>query len=439
MAKLSRRNLFKSGAAIAAGAAVMGADGRFVHAADRAGPKHNWGHTIDFGDQYYQNMTHIMESIRRNEMYLIGDLTSRMAEAVKKGGNGWMQAQAGHMGYIEFDEKHKGNPGILRSHLKWNGGDYDKMQPGDVLMTNYINDDVRAAREKGIYVIGVPVCYVDNEWAPRGFVNPNKNDWLLNDVSNVILQSYIPYHQGIVSCPQIPEMWICPSAANSLNSLYWMFQAEVANKVKNKKAKHIDYSKQYIDCILERIGEAYRLQKDVMFDAAPTVAKLIGNGGHFHVRSEHKGVESEANGIAMGPMMTNAFRGDKKKGDVHFFTTIEPDDATIVKEAKEAKEMGMFVVSIAPGNSNELRKQSDVFIDNFSPEGGGMFYIKGYDDKVSTAGGVMNNWLMWIFTAQFVDEMVRRGWIPWFWIGGYTVGGGDYNKAVRPFFMKQGY
>ncbi|MFC1651503.1 hypothetical protein ACFL2X_08025, partial [Candidatus Latescibacterota bacterium] len=397
------------------------------------------GHTIDFGDQYYLNMKTIMESIRSNEIELIGDLSSRMAESLKNNGSVWMQAQAGHMGYTEFDEKHKGNPGILRSSLVWNGGDYDKMKPGDVLMTNYVTEEVHAARERGVYVIGVPVCYVDNEWAPRGFVSPNVNDWLLKDVSDVILQSYIPYEQGIVECPQIPEMKICPSAANSLNSLYWMFQAEVADKVKNRNAKDVDFSKRYIDILLERIEKAYRLQKDNIFDNAPTVAMMIGDGGHFHVRSEHKGVESESNGVAMGPMMTNAFRDDKKKGDVHLFATIEPDDPTIVSEAKAAKDMGMFVVSIAPGNSTALGKLSDVFFDNMCPEGGGMFDINGFDEKVSTMGGVMNNWLMWIFTAQFVDEMVRRGRIPWFWMGGYTIGGGDYNKAIRPYFLRQGF
>ena len=350
-----------------------------------------------------------------------------------------MQAQAGHMGYYEFEERHKGNPGILRSSTVWNGGDYDKMKAGDVLMTNYVTEEVHAARERGVYVIGVPVCYVDNEWAPRGFVGPNVNDWLLKDVSNVILQSYIPYEQGIVDCPQIPEMKICPSAANSLNSLYWMFQAEVANKLKNSAAKDVDLSKQYIDLLLERIEKAYKNQKAYMYGIAPRVAMMIGNGAHFHVRSEHMGVEAESNGVAMGPMMTNAFRDDKKKGDVHLFATIEPDDPKILSEAKAVKDMSMFVISIAPGNSSALRKLSDVFIDNRCPEGGGLLEIDGYGEKVGTMGGVMNNWLMWIFTAQFVDEMVRRGWIPYFWIGGYTVGGGDYNKAMRPHFLRQGF
>lgn len=439
MSKLSRRTVLKSGAMFAAGTAAMGSGVRYVDAADRAGAKYNWGHTMDFGEQYYTRMTEILENIRRNEMALIGDISSRMAETKKKGGNVWMQAQAGHMGYTEFDEKHKGNPKILRSSLVWEGGDYDKMKSGDVLMTNYVNENVRKARDNGVYVVGVPVNYVDNEWAPRGFVHPNVNNWLLGDVSSVILQSYIPYTQGIVDCPEIPEMKICPSAANSLSSLFWMFQAEVANKVKNPRAKHVEKSSEVMDTILSRIGQAWHFQKDYLFDHAATVAKLIGNGGNYHVTSDHAGVQNEAGGVAMGPMMTNTFRDRMKKGDVHLVATIEPDSKMIVDEAKKARDMGQVVVAVAPGNSLRIRQLSDVFIDNLSPEGGGLLQIQGFKEKVGTVGGVLNNFLMWIFTAQFIDEMVRRGWIPWFWMGYYTVGGREYDEAVQPFFQRQGF
>ena len=439
MEKLSRRDLLKAGAVFATGTASLPTGTYNAEASDRAGARYNWGHTIDFGEQYFLRMKEIIESIRATEMNLIGDLSSRMAESIKKGGNVWMHAQAGHMGFVEFDENNKGNPRILRSSLKYDGENYDKMKPGDVLMTNYVTEDVKGTRDRGVYVVGVPVCYIDNEWAPRGFVQPNVNNWFPSDVSNVILQSYIPYTQGIVDCPEIPEMKLCPSAANSLCTLYWMFQAEVAQKVKNPKAKHIDKSMEFIDIILERISEAYRLQKNYIFDHASTVAKMIGNGGFFHCTSDHGGVQSESNAVAMGPMMTNAFRDKMKKGDVHLLATIEPNSEKIVEEAKKAKDMGIFVVSIAPGNSLNLRRHSDVFIDNLCPEGGGLFEIKGFDQKVSTAGGIMNNWLMWIFTAQFIDEMVRRGWIPWFWMGYYTVDGRQYCEAVRPFFLRQGF
>jgi len=125
------------------------------------------------------------------------------------------QHNAGHMPPTEFNEKNKGNPGIMKSGAPYGGGDYDSMKAGDVLVTNFVNEDVRAAREKGVYVVGVPVNYVDNEWTPRGFVAPNPTTGCSRMFSSVILQSYIPYTQGIVDCPEVPEMKLCPSSANS--------------------------------------------------------------------------------------------------------------------------------------------------------------------------------------------------------------------------------
>ena len=435
---LSRRTVLRSGAALTLGAGPL--SGGSAQAAERAGTQYNFGHTVDFGEQYYTNMLHILESIRLTEMNLIGELTSRTAETLKKGGTVWWQAKAGHMPLYEFREENRGNPRLFRTWLKpGSGGDYDKMKSGDMLFTNYVHDDILAARDRGVYVVGVPVNYVDNEWSPRGFVTPNPGNRLLGDVSNVILRSYIPFTQGIVSCPQIPEMKICPSSANALGALFWMFQAEVADKLKNKAAKNPDKSKLYLDTLLSRIRESYGAQKDAIFDQAATAAKLIGGGAHIHVMSDHPGVETEASVVAMGPMMLNSFLKDKKKGDVHIFASIPPNSKRIVEETKKAREMGMFIISIATGNSPELRMLSDIFLDNLSPEGEGYFPIPGFPEKIGVLGGIMNNILMWILVAQTVDEMVRRGWVPYFWMGIYTVGGKEYNAVMEPFFRKRGY
>jgi len=439
MAKIPRRGMLKSSTAIAAGSAGLGTEGHPGQAADRAGRKYNWGHTIDFGEQYYLRIKEILANIQRTETAKIGAISSRMAEALGKGGNVWYHAHEGHMCYLEFDMANKGNPGIIMSHTNKSDGDFVRMQAGDVLVTNFVNSQVKDVRDKGVYVVGVPTNYVDNEWIPRGFIQPNENNWMLADVTSEILQSYIPYHQGIVDCPEIPEMKICPSSANSLASLFWMFQCAVAAKLKDKNAKKADKSAAFMETILSRLDDAYRRQKDCMFDHAPTVAKKIGGGARYHVTSDHPGVQSEATGVAMGPMMTNAFRDDMKKGDVHLLTSIEPDSQKIIEEAKKARALGMFVVAIAPGCFRALRQYSDVFIDNLCPEGGGLMEIKGCDKKVGSIGGIMNNILMWIFTAQFVDEMIRRGWVPWFWMGIRNIGGREYNNTVRPFFLKRGF
>jgi hypothetical protein len=438
MPKISRRTILRSGAALTLGAGTL--SGGSAQAAERAGTQYNFGQTVDFGEQYYTNMIHILESIRLNEMNLIGELTSRAADTLKKGSTVWWQAKAGHMPLYEFRETNKGNPGLFRSMLiPGSVGDYGKMKSGDMFFTNYVLDDILAARDRGVYVVGVPVNYVDNEWAPRGFVTPNPGNRLLGDVSNVILQSYIPYTQGIVSCPQIPEMKICPSSANALGAIFWMFQSETANKLKNPKAKPLDLSPRFLDTLLSRMKESYLAQKDQIFDNAATAAKLIGGGAHIHVMSDHQGVETEASMVAMGPMMLNSFPKGKKKGDVIIFASIPPDSKRLVEEAKKAREIGMFVISIAPENSPELRRLSDVFLDNLSPEGEGYFQIPGFPEKIGVLGGIMNNFLLWILISQTVDEMVRRGWVPYFWMGIYTVGGKEYNAAMEPFFRKRGF
>ncbi|MFA6472758.1 MAG: hypothetical protein WCU00_12035, partial [Candidatus Latescibacterota bacterium] len=411
MPTFSRRTVLRNSAVLAAGVSAMGSGIPAAKAADRAGTNYDFGHTVDFGEQYYTNMLHILESIRLTEMPLIGELTSRTADVLKKGGTVWWQAKAGHMPLYELREANTGNPHLFRTWLKpGSGGDYDKMKSGDILFTNYVHDDILAARKRGVYVVGVPVNYVDNEWAPRGFAKPNPHDWFLGDVSDVILKSYIPYTQGIVTCPQIPEMKICPSSANALSALFWMFQIEVADKYKNKTTQNLDKSVKYLDTLLSRIRETYKNQKGIIFDHAATLAERIGGGSHIHVTSDHPGVEIEATVVAMGPMMLNSFRKDMKKGDIHILASIPPDSKKIIEEAKKARDMGMFIVSIAPSSSPELKRLSDVFLDNLSPEGEGYFPIPGYPEKIGVLGGIMNNILMWILIAQTIDEMVRRGW-----------------------------
>ncbi len=435
----SRRTMLKTGV-VAAAAAGCAMNPHKAAASDRADDRHSFGMTDDFGAQYYTNMRRILESIRLTEMPLIGELTGRMADTIRKGGNVWWQAKAGHMPLGEFREENLGNPRIFKSYLKpGSGGDYALMKPGDVLVTNYVHEDIRAARDRGVYVVGVPVNYVDNEWAPRGFALPNQNGWLLGDVSNVILQSYIPYHQGIVDCPQIPEMKICPSSANSLSSLFWMCQIETANRLKNPKAPRMEKAYGFIDTLLSRMGEAYTAGRERIFDLATVLAERIGAGAHFHVTSDHSGVQLEATVVAMGPMMLNAFRADMRKGDVHFLATIDPDAKLVLEEVKKARSMDMLVVSAGPGSSNGLRGLSDVFLDNLSPEGQGWCTVPGFKDRIGVVGGIMNNILMWVLVAQTVDEMIRRGWVPYFWMGIYTSGGKEYNAAMHPFFLARGF
>jgi uncharacterized phosphosugar-binding protein len=446
---LTRREVLKTTLITTIGAASMATGcsnpGRGKSAAPSiaqagaANPEHTFGHTIAFGDEYHARIIEIMEAVRRTEMPATEDVSARMAAAVRGGNSVWLQAKQGHMPRHELDMANSGNPGLFGSNGEWDDGEYDKMRAGDVLVTNYINDNVARVRKAGVYVAGVTVSYQDTPSAPRGLINPNANGWYLSDVSDVIIDSHSPMEQGIVTCPEIPEMKIAPSSANPLTAVFWMLTAEGANKLANPASKGAPMAERFLDTTIERITAAYQPQRERIFEAAATAAKKIGAGARFHVTSDHRGVEEEATGTASGPMMTNAFRKEKRKGDVHLLAAIEPDSPKIITEAKVAREKGQYVVSIGPAGSKEIAAVSDVFIDNHCPEGGGLVEVPGYAERIGAAGGILNNILAWCFTAQMVDEMVRRGWVPWFWMGFYLRGGKEYDEAVGPLFQRQGF
>ena len=213
MPRVTRRSALELGI-FSAGAAMAGLPGRAhaagAEAASAAGasggnPEHTWGHTIPFGDEYFENVLPPLESILRTELPVIDDLSSRMASVIKNGGNVWYQAKQGHMPRFEFDESNRGNPGLLRSNSEWDDGEYDKMRAGDVLVTNYVNENVKRARERGVFIVEVTVCYQDSPEHPRGYLVPNPLGLTQADLADAMVESYTPYEQGIVRCAANPR------------------------------------------------------------------------------------------------------------------------------------------------------------------------------------------------------------------------------------------
>ncbi len=78
------------------------------------------------------------------------------------------------------------------------------------------------------------------------------------------------------------------------------------------------------------------------------------------------------------------------------------------------------------------------YFDDRCDEPAGVIPIPGCAEKVCPATGILNNIIMYVLTAQFVDEMCRRGAVPYFWLGGYRFGD-DYNNVMRPLCLERGY
>ena len=152
----------------------------------------------------------------------------------------------GHMPVAEQSQARRGNPGILKNHKGLDFKTFENLKSGDMVFTNQCNRAVLRARDRGVYVVAVTVNYIDNEFRPAGFTNPNEDNLMLKDVSNEVLHSHVPYYQGLVHAPQIPEMTLCPSTTTGSSTLHWMLTAEIANKLSTASSKKVNKSDAYL-------------------------------------------------------------------------------------------------------------------------------------------------------------------------------------------------
>ena len=407
-------------------------------------PEHTWGHTIAFGEAYHRNAVKLISAIR-DDMSIIAEVSAKAVEALRAGHDVYANVTTGHMPTYELVNEREGNP----APFIFNGNDsntpeeYAAMGPGDVLLTNRVSHEVKAARDAGAYVVVFTTCYTNNQWTPPGEVHPNEDDLMPEDVASRVIESHIPWKQGLLEMPQVPEMPVFPGSANVTCTIHWMITAEVAQAMATGGMPDGTLGHAYADLLLGRLADMFAQAFDPMKAAAVPVAKRIIDGGHYFVQSGNEGVRSESWGVAAGLMMANAFEqrpategGDK---DVTLIAAVNTYDAKELTLADEARANGHFIVGIGPMDHNDLKGRCDVYFSNQCDEPAGVLSIPGRDEKICPATGVMNNVMMQMFSAQFVDEMCRRGAVPYFYMGGYRTVGGPYNELSRKFFDERGY
>ena len=406
-------------------------------------PEHTWGHTIPFGEEYYQNAVKLLQNIR-GDATIMAEVAAKAADAIRAGNKVYANITTGHMPTYELVNDREGNP----AQFEFTGADtctpeqFAAMRAGDVLLTNHVSEAVRDARDAGVYVVVFTTCYVNNRDTPPGKVVPNPHNWVPEDVASRVIDSHIPWHQGLVRAPEIPEMEICPGSANGSCAIHWMITAEVAHTLATDRPPTGAIGHQYVDLLLERLADVHAQDVEHINEIAVIIAKRIIGGGHYYVRSRNEGIQSEANGVAQGLMMCNAFEprpasegGDK---DVFLIAAVSANDPQELAWAAEAQANGNYVVGIGPSNNDGLRDRCDVYFDDRCDEAAGVISIPGRSDKVCPATGILNNIIMYTLTAQFVDEMCRRGAVPYFFMGAYR-DGSDYNSVMRPFCSERGY
>jgi hypothetical protein len=395
---------------------------------------------MTFMTDYHQGTLQILEQLK-GELEQIGALTSRAADIIQRGGTVWTSMDLGHMPIAEQAAERRGNPGLLKNHRE-----FEPLQKGDLVFTHRCNSDVLAARERGAYVVCVTSNYQHNEFRPADFTDishSNPDGLLLKDVSNEILHSHVPYQQGLVYTPEIPEFALCPSSTTGSGTVHWLINAELANKLANPGAPEVDRSAAYLDILHQRV-EKVKDHMEAIQETAVCMTQRILDGGRWFARSiEHPGFETEFN-VACGPKMVNLGDWDAaREKNIMLISAISPAYPDEVALAQEKKAEGAYIIGIGPDSLDgvvpdvSLLGVADAGFDNFSPESGGVIKIAGRPQTICPTSGIVGNVIQQMINAQWAEEMIRAGSVPTFMRGIYQNGGREYNAAMEATFEQR--
>ena len=397
---------------------------------------------MSFMAKYHQGTMDILARLG-NGLDLIAELASRAAEVTRAGGTLWTSMDLGHMPVYEQAADRRGNPGLLTNHR-----DFAPLARGDMVFTHHCDPEVLAARERGVYVVCVTSNYQDNDNRQAGFTegSPSNPDRLmLKDVSNAILHSHVPYTQGLVQVPEIPEFTICPSSTTGSGTLHWLLNAEIANRLANPEGRETQAGAEYLRVLTERVRRVAG-HTDRIAAAADIMSDRVLSGGRWFARSvEHPGFQTEFN-VASGPRMVNW--GDWEattQSNIMLISAISPAYPEEVELAREKRTEGAYTIGIGPNALDDhvpeecLIDMVDAGFDNLSPESGGVIEIPGREGAICPTSGIVGNVIQQMITAQWTEEMARRGSVPTFMRGFYQAGGREYNDAMEPVFEQRGY
>ncbi len=322
----------------------------------------------------------------------------------------------------------------------------NQLQKGDFLITSGVTDLTLQAKRRGVFVLGLAVPFLPNKYTPtnRIIIQP---DWLtIEETANVVLYTQVPYTDGLLNYPTYPMIPLCPASTISLLCYYWMLTAEMSYHVQLKKTyPFISKAREYLETIINRI---YELNKQVsnIIKIASLIARNIQKGGAFYVYDKKFTLVNEVHQRASSILMIRPLVVEElKKNDVVILGAEKFNDPEDIELARSIRAKGAFLVAIAPehiqqkNDEKSLLKIANASINNLSREETGIIRIQEESPAICPTGGLMNIIILWTLIAEFVDQMIKIGLVPYVKMGDYLIGGEPYNAAIMPFFNERGF
>ncbi len=276
--------------------------------------------TKDYGDEFIKKGRKHLLLVGEKEIEHIERAANMAASSLTAGQKIYSEVTIGHMMFQETRDERIGNPKLFRTLPKWMGNsadEYLKMQKGDFFMTNYPYQHCLDARARGVLVTGVTSPFVPDEKS-AAHVNSWAEGYSIKQVSDIVIDCKTPHTEGIVNVTEIPEIALFPGSELTLALIYWMVNAELANKVMNgHNASSKKKAEEYFEILMARYDEAALQIADIKHGAQIAAERVI-NGAKFYVYERTGELTSEACQRASGLMLTqktNAKLNNLKYGD----------------------------------------------------------------------------------------------------------------------------
>ncbi|HUT43784.1 MAG TPA: hypothetical protein VMW95_05555, partial [Desulfobacterales bacterium] len=207
-----------------------------------------------FMDQYYEGILNITKGIRDTQIDNIAAAMEKAFELKRKGGNIYSHVNYGHYAMFAGSQDRPGQPWVLpQCGISPTKEEFNAMEKGDFLITNRIDKEAIEVRNRGVYVVGITNNYFKFSRTPPDGLSPERMKIAIEDISDLLIDSYVPWDNGLVHAPQIPHFKLCPSTGIAQFLVYWACTASLTNLIgTNGKGSSTEPAKKYLDMAYDR-------------------------------------------------------------------------------------------------------------------------------------------------------------------------------------------
>ena len=456
---LTRRNFLKGSAVLTVSAA--GIMGKASNAGQLPGFAEKFEHhTKSFMNQYYDGILEMSRGVRKTEIEKISKAMEKAYELKQKGGRLYSHVVYGHYANFAGSRDRPGQPWLLpRCTISQRRKQLNIMKKGDFLLTSGVLPETLEAHKRGVFVVGITNNYFKFSKTPPDGLREDRMKLSFEDVSDILIDSYVPWDNGLVSAPLIPHFKLCPSSGIATYSIYWACTAVLANLIGTKgKGSGTEPAEKFLDIAYDRYRMIGTDRPKIDSVAEKWAGLVLGRKARLLVYGHPQDIEvyggarnmfvNDAYICASSSMIADQYEkreNDLRDSDIVLIGAFTSDNKDEIRVARHARSVGAYTVAFCPygadGDTSGVRlfKEVDAAFNSYSDERAGVISVKGFKEKVCPLAGLTGNLIHWMLTAQWTDHMARRGEMPYYWQGYHEKGGMEYDKMVKVIFDKRGY